>query len=119
MKDDTVNQTQKVGIIKKAYVGYVANFTFAISFDLEGVGWKVTDYWADGDGWSLPGASDEIYSKMLLRLRDLISKSRVRNIDQLCGIPVVVTFIGNKMSSWRVLEELTAKQKEIKDEQVS
>ena len=39
-------------------------------------------------------------------LRDLLRKAKKQTVDQLQGVPIEATFDGNKLVSWRVLEEV-------------
>lgn len=40
------------------------------------------------------------------RISKLLSQANVQYIDQLKGIPVEVTFNGNLLTEWRILEEV-------------
>ena len=45
------------------------------------------------------------YDEIMRKLSDVLSKAKVDSVSQLKGIPVEVTFDGNMLKDWRVLEE--------------
>ena len=101
----------KLGKIQKAVmgicgyqdqmIGYELTFSCGVSFSK--CFWKTTlpacENWTEKD-------RIEQYGEILQSLCELLRRAKVKNIDSLIGIPVEVTFEGQKMIGWRILEEV-------------
>lgn len=85
---------------------------FGMSVTLGGQGWGVGDFdgtWSHkpdhNHKWTVEDQS-KVWSDMCRRVLDLMKKAKVKTTAEMVGIPVEVTFEGNKLSSWRILEEV-------------
>ena len=84
---------------------------FGVSITLGGKGWGVGDFkgtWATHDKhchWTVADQK-KIFADTMVWLRDTIQKAGVNKLADLKGVPVEVTFDGNALHSWRVLEEV-------------
>jgi hypothetical protein len=104
----------ELGKIRKAAFGWggYGDGMIGISFDLGGNVWGVGDHWG---AWGIEHTqyckwTEEDRLKQLgevcMRLGALLTKAKATDIVGLIDIPVEVTFDGNKLISWRVLEEV-------------
>ena len=83
-----------------------------ISVALQGKAWGVDDFkgaWAtdrtDRCQWTEEDRVRE-FGAVCMWLRDLLRAANKQRIDQLAGVPIEATFDGNKLVSWRVLDEV-------------
>lgn len=85
---------------------------FGLSVTLGGQGWGVSDFdgtWSrDPDKYCKWTKQDQLdcWSRMCQRVSNLMMKAKVTTTKDMVGIPVEVVFIGNKLESWRILEEV-------------
>lgn len=93
-------------------IGGYDDAMFGMSVTLGGNGWGVHDFdgtWAHkpdhNHQWTLDDQSRS-WSDMCRRVIDLMKKAKVKTSAEMVGIPVEVTFEGNKLSSWRILDEV-------------
>lgn len=104
----------KLGKINKVRLGSGGydDAMFGVSFELGGQGWGVGDFWGT---WSSPPSTYakwtvddqmQIWNSMVLKLKELMEKAKVNEMNKLVGIPVEITFENNTLKSWRVLEEV-------------
>lgn len=85
---------------------------FGMSVSLGGTGWGVNDF--DGTWTRTPDqhcqwtVEDQTkhWGEMCRRVADLMTKAKVKTCAEMVGIPVEITFTGNKLESWRILEEV-------------
>lgn len=101
----------KIRSVRFGYGGY-QDAMFGVSFDLGGKSWGVGDFWgtwADdpdkGCKWTKEDQS-KIFAETTRKLRNLMQKADKQEITKLVGVPVEVVFDGQKLKSWRVLEEV-------------
>lgn len=77
---------------------------------LEG-GYGVSDFvgtWAtrsDRAQWSFEDQRNH-FADAVVRLRDVLTAAKKRDVHELIGVPVEVTCSGGKLESWRVLTEV-------------
>lgn len=104
----------ELGKIKTAQFGWGGynESMVGVTFDLGGAGWGVGDHWG---AW---GTERTEYCKwtederlrqlgeVCMRLAALLKAAKVEHVANLPGTPVEVTFEGNTLKSWRVLEEM-------------
>jgi hypothetical protein len=83
-----------------------------LSITLEGNAWGTGDFkgaWgidrSDYAKWTERDREERL-GQACMFLRDLLRKAKKQTVDQLPGIPIEATFDGNKLVSWRVLEEV-------------
>lgn len=108
---------KKIGKIKSVKYGFggYQGCMFGVTFDLG----SDKDSWGVGDfkgAWG-PEIKVDKYTKWTEKDRsnqyadtarfvaDLMMKANVRDLNDLVGVPVEVTFEGNCLKEWRVLEE--------------
>lgn len=85
---------------------------FGLSVTLGGNGWGVQDF--DGTWNREPDAfckwtkkdQLELWGNMCDRIRKLMAQAKVSNTQEMVGVPVQVTFVGSRLESWRILEEV-------------
>lgn len=82
------------------------------SVTLCGKGWGVGDFkgtWAsspsEGAKWT-PGDQSHHFDTAFRWAMDLLRKARKSHLHELKGVPVEVTFEGNVLASWRILDEV-------------
>lgn len=94
-------------------IGGYDDAMYGLSVTLMGKdGWGVQDF--DGTWMREPDKyckwtkeeQQKIFSDVSFRVIDLMKKAKVRTTKEMVGIPVEVTFDGNKLESWRILEEV-------------
>jgi hypothetical protein len=83
-----------------------------VSFSLEGKGWGVCDFWghwgtkhSDHCKWSEVDRLVGI-GEAAMRLNALLETAKKYSVADLVGVPVEVTFDGNALKEWRLLEEV-------------
>lgn len=69
------------------------------AWDAESVKWTENCKWTEDD-------RNKQYSDILRFVSKLLKEAKVDSVDKLKGIPVEVTFDGNKLIGWRVLTEV-------------
>lgn len=85
---------------------------FGMSVTLSGQGWGVQDFdgtWAHAPDKHCKWTAEDqaaVWAKMIQRVLNLMRQAKVKTAPEMVGIPVEVTFVGNKLESWRVLEEV-------------
>lgn len=85
---------------------------FGLSVSLGASGWGVGDFdgtWSrDPDQYCKWTKQDQLdhWAKMCQRVSDLMKQAKVTTTQDMVGIPVEVTFNGNRLESWRILEEV-------------
>jgi hypothetical protein len=105
---------KELGKIKSASFGWggYQDVMLGFSVELGGDGWGVCDFWGN---WGTERTeytkwSEEERLKSLgetvMRLKGVFEDAKVTSVHKLAGIPVEVTFDGNKLESWRVLKEV-------------
>ena len=107
---------KRIGKIQKATFGEggyqecCIGVSFVLGSDKES--WGVHDFWG---GWSIKRSDRAKWTEeerikelgeMCLRLDDTMKRAKVRFVHELQGTPVEVTFDGNTLKEWRVLEEV-------------
>lgn len=106
---------KQLGRITHARFGYggYQDAQFGLSLTFEGPGWGVSDFkgpWADSAGPNTRGwtaaEQREAWADVVTLLRDTLKAAKVAGVSDLVGVPVEVTFDGNVLGSWRVLEEV-------------
>lgn len=87
-----------------------AMFGLSITFTFKGSG--VQDFigiWAHEPDkhhkWTLEDQSRS-WAEMCRLMIDTLRKAKVKTASDMIGIPVEVTFDGNRLASWRILEEV-------------
>ena len=87
-----------------------AMFGLSVTFSFQGSG--VQDFigtWAHKPDerckWTLKEQGD-YWADMCRNIIELLKKAKVKTTTEMVGIPVEVTFDGNRLSSWRILEEV-------------
>jgi len=68
-------------------------------------GWSTILERSSGTKWT-EGDRSKQYDKMCREIQEILKKAKVNSVDQLKGKPVEVTFDGNLLKSWRVLDEV-------------
>lgn len=105
---------EKLGKIQDVRFGFggYQDAMIGISFTLGGDGWGVGDFWGD---WSIKRSDTAKWSEAdrmgrlaetVWRIKELLDDAKVRNVEDLKDIPVMVSFEGNTLKSWRVLKEV-------------
>jgi len=104
----------RLGKIRKAEFGWGSynDIMLGLTVDLGGESWGVGDHkgatgvphtefckWTDAERRTSLGDA-------VMWLGDLLTKAKVRSVSELVGKPVEVTFEGNLLKSWRILEEV-------------
>ena len=107
----------KIGWIKSAKFGHGGYQECMLGLDIEfaGHGWGVSSF-VGGWSWLLIGRGEHAHwteaersqsIEAACRLLDATLKAaKKRHVAELSGTPVEVTFDGNVLKSWRVLEEV-------------
>ncbi len=104
----------KISAVRFGYCGY-QDLQFGLSLTFEGKGFGVghdITY-----AWSLDMECDEYckwteedrdkgFAKIMREINEVMQKAKVHDVTKLKGIPVEITFDGNMLKSWRVLEEV-------------
>jgi len=85
---------------------------FGLTLTLGGEGWGVGTFrgqWASPPSPSAQWTEESrktAFGDDAIWLIDIMTKAKVTDVSRLAGIPVEVTFDGNMLKSWRVLEEV-------------
>ncbi len=109
---DRINK--KLARIEKASFGHggYQDAEIGISFTFGSEGWGIGDFWgfwgtkrAGNAKWTEQDRIDTLGS-VVMRINQLLSDARVRDVESLVGVPVEITINGGRMVSWRVLKEV-------------
>lgn len=109
-----MSERKEIGKIKSVAYGFGGydDAQFGLSLTFGGSSWGVGTF--DGH-WSFPPReraqwteADRMaaFAKTACLVLDTLKAAKVRHVDDLKDIPVEVTFEGNMLKSWRVLEEV-------------
>lgn len=104
----------KIGKIREAYIGFggYQGAQYGFFVDVGNKDWSVGDmrgYWgpevsSDRAKWTEEDRSKG-YADCMRYVADLLVKAKVTKVSELIGKPVEVTFVGESLVSWRILEE--------------
>lgn len=105
---------KKLGKISHAEFGQGgyqdAMLGFSVTFS--GEGWGVSDFWgawgierSDNAEWTEEDRIKQL-GEMNMRLNQTLTDAKKKSVGDLVGVPVEVTFDGNRIKSWRVLSEV-------------
>jgi hypothetical protein len=105
----------EIGKIKKCKFGEggYQEAMIGVSFELgsDKRSWGVSDFWgswaierSDYCKWTEEDRIKQL-GEVVMRLNKILRQAKVSSVDRLVGIPVEITFDGNLLKSWRVLEE--------------
>lgn len=116
MKTTSSNERKELGKITSFKLGYggYQDAMFGVSIGLGGSSWGVGDF---KGAWSLDITVDKYtkwtekdrdseFAKAMRFINETLKKAHKTDIGQLVGVPVEVTFDGNCLKSWRILEEV-------------
>lgn len=109
-----MTQEKQLARISKASFGFGGydDAMIGLSVSLDGKSWGVGDFQGD---WAIDRSDhcqwteeDRVrrLGEVCMFLRDLLRKSGKKTVSDLVGVPVEVTLEGNKLVSWRVLDEV-------------
>lgn len=104
-------QEKTLAKITKAELGHDGDGRFGLNLVFTGSGIGCGTFegtWAQRSEhaqWSLADQA-KAFADVMYLLRDTLTKAKRRHADQLVGVPVELTFEGNMLRSWRVLEEV-------------
>lgn len=84
---------------------------FGVSFTIGGDGWGVQDFWGM---WQARSSSaqytqekfEQSHADTYTKIRELMKSAKVRDFNDLVGIPVECTFDNGLLKGWRVLTEV-------------
>lgn len=116
MHTPQLNTRTELGRITKISFGFggYQDVQLGLSITLGGKSWGVGDFkgaWgtdrSEHAKWSEEDRLRQL-GEACMFLRDLLQKANKRTVDELVGVPVEVTFRGNTLDSWRVLDEVLA-----------
>ena len=85
---------------------------FGMSVTFTGAGWGVADFdgtWAHKPTESHKWTEDDqtkTWGELCRRVAKLMHQAKVTTCADMVGIPVELTFNGNALHSWRILEEV-------------
>lgn len=107
---------KRIGKIQKAEFGMGgyqdAQFGFSVTLGSDRDSWGVCSfngYWSDEPSenaqWSVID-QNEAFAEASRKILSVLSDANVRNVSDLVGIPVEVTFDGGTLEDWRVLTEV-------------
>jgi hypothetical protein len=114
MLDTTVMTRTELGRIQKITFGWggYQDAMLGLSITLGGKSWGVGDFkgaWgidrSERAQWTEEDRLRQL-GEACMYLRDLLKKANKQTLDQLQGAPIEATFDGNKLVSWRVLDEV-------------
>lgn len=108
----------KIQSLRFGFGGY-DDAMFGVSFTLGGESWGVSDFWgtwppshkrSEHAKWSEADRINAVYDTQR-RLEELMRAAKVKDLNDLVGIPVQCEFDGksswgSRLSSWRVLTEV-------------
>jgi hypothetical protein len=105
----------ELGKIKRFQFGHGGynDAMFGVSISLGGQSWGVDDFrgtWAgkpsEHSHWTEED-QQRICGEVMLWIADLMKQAKVKNIQDMVGVPIEVKFKdGNLLDSWRILEEV-------------
>lgn len=109
-----VTMRKELGKIVRASFGFggYQDAQIGLSLTFEGPGWGVCHF--DGH-WSVertdrsPWTEHDRLSSLgrtVMGLARILKKAKKKSVAELAGVPVEVTFNGNVLDSWRILEEV-------------
>lgn len=104
----------KIDYVSFGHGGYQdAQFGISFGFSFDGCG--VSDFWGFWDyelikhsehcKWTEEERAKKA-SELLPKISKLLKQAKVRNVQDLKGKPVEITFEGDTLKSWRILEEV-------------
>ena len=108
---------KKLGKIESVYFGIggyqnaMIGIHFSFSMKGSGVGnsmcaWDCNQIkWSKNCKWTEQDRSND-YDQIVRFVSGLLHKAKVKKVEQLKDIPVEITFEGNHLKSWRILEEV-------------
>lgn len=102
-----------LGKIRRVQFGFGGydNAMVGFSFDLSGESWATGDFWgtwarrSETAQWT-EESQIKIFGDNAARVRDMLADAKVKSLDELTGVPVEVTFLDQRLHSWRVLKEV-------------
>lgn len=105
--------TTKLGHISKVGFGFGGydDAMFGLTVSLQGESWGVKDFkgwWAvrpETAQWSKEEGV-KIHAETMLFILDLLKAAKKKDVTELKGVPVEVTFDGQRLQSWRILTEV-------------
>lgn len=114
MLDTTTRLRTELGSIQKITFGWggYQDACIGLSITLGGKAWGCGDFkgaWGTDRSEFTKWSEDDRLRQLgeaCMFLRDLLVKAKKQTVDQLHGTPIEATFDGNKLVSWRVLEEV-------------
>jgi hypothetical protein len=101
----------KIKSVRYGFGGY-QDAQFGLSVSMGGESWGVSDFWG---GWASEpdklakwtrAEQLECHGQTADRVCKLLQSAHVQGVDGLEGVPVEVTFDGQRLQSWRVLTEV-------------
>ncbi len=97
--------------ITRADLGHDGDGRFGLNLTFTGGGIGVGTFegtWAERPERAQWTDEDQAksFADVMYLLRDTLTKAKRRYASELVGVPVEVTFEGNMLKSWRVLEEV-------------
>lgn len=106
-------EKKELGKITSLVVGYGGydDAMIGISIGLGGDHWGCADWrgtWAHRPEYAEWAEETQIkhWGEAMKWLRDLMDDAKVKSSNRLVGVPVEVTFVANKLYSWRILKEV-------------
>ena len=105
-----LGKIESISFGKTGYQEAELGLGITFSFDSSGVQWSES-FWdanhikSDGCQWTEKDR-DKRYAKIMRLISDLLHQAKVENVGQLKGVPVELTFDGNLLKKWRILEEV-------------
>jgi hypothetical protein len=109
-----MTERKELGKITHANFGWggYQDVMFGLSLQFSGSAWGCGDFkgawgvaWTESCKWTEEDRLRDL-GKTCMFLKDLMTKAKVKSVEDLVGVPVEVTFDGNTLRSWRVLEEV-------------
>lgn len=114
MLDQTAATRTELGRIQKITFGFggYQDAMLGVSVTIGGKSWGCGDFkgaWgvtrSDHAQWTEEYRLRQL-GEACMWAKDILSKAKVQTLDQLKDVPIEATFDGNKLISWRVLEEV-------------
>ncbi len=109
---------KEIGKIKSVSFGYggyqdaMFGLSVTLGSDKEcwGVGdfngaWSISTKVTERTKWTEADRREQFADTMVF-VNELLIKAKIKNVNELNGIPVEVTFDGNTLKEWRILEEV-------------
>lgn len=110
--------SKELGKIHKVRFGYGGydNMMFGLTIELATRNGSVADFigfWSTRDiptpstfaEWT-ENTRTESYATLMRKLDELLAQAKVDDVTLLHGVPVELTFNGNRLESWRILTEV-------------